>query len=722
MLSKILDGKRKSSSRRIGNQCRDARDWAGASDAYTQHLEVYNIDQAIWVQLGHAKKELGLLEDAARAYQTAVDLDDRDIDANIHLADVLRRLGDGEAALAVYERVNNIAPNSEALLHIRSLRKDSRATSAVGLGTGTTFFAIQDLFGYLKAHVTMSGIQRVQAGIALHAIRDPNIDVRFILSNVGSDIQTLPAGEFWMVDNTELMRIIDYASGKNVDHETLRLMLISCEDGAERVRPLAGSTVILLGAFWGLGNSVQNFVHSKREGVRIGAYVYDIIPVTHPEFCDDALVTDFSMAICELCATADFILTISDATKTELTNFIAKNRGRAIPMATVPLAHHLTRETDHSVVWPKQLSRVQGKRYVAYVSTIEGRKNHLYVINSWRRLMAEGVNVPDLVFVGRHGWKISALTDVLKATNNLNGRLHIAHNLSDGELNAIYANCEFSVFTSFVEGWGLPVGESLFHGRPCVAADTSSIPEVGGELVDYIDPFNLTQGVEVFRKMITDRAYLRSRVEAIRDHFTPRTWTDVGADFLEKTKSLQDVNVSSFSMKLKEGEAYTLKAHGNERVNVKTYFHKLSRLMIDSEFFYHKEDHGVWMRGANPSISIATEAAPETSVLVYMRLSIAPGALECRLTILDQMTDTETGSIRCKDLSQEGGTIRLPAKVGKDGAIHLRFDVTGPYSGMPGDKRDFAVGLSSIGYAQPQNITARQELLEVMNLRDLAAC
>ncbi|WP_242153893.1 glycosyltransferase family 4 protein [Sphingomonas sp. BAUL-RG-20F-R05-02] len=721
MLSKFLNKRSRANDRRTGNQCRNAHDWVGASAAYARHLVVNRTDQPIWVQLGHAYKEQGLLTEAANAYQAAVDLDSRDADASIHLADVLRRLGRGEDALAAYERVNDIAPNVESMQQIRLLRRDTKAIEALGLGEGTTFFAIQDLFGYLKAHVTMSGIQRVQAGIAMHAIRDTDIDVRFILSNVGPETPALPAGEFWMVDNAEMMRAIDYASGRQVDHETLRAMLMACEDAAERVRPLEGSTIILLGAFWGLGNSIQNFVRSKRDGVRIGAYVYDIIPVTHPEFCDDALVTDFTMAICELCGTADFVLTISDATRIALTDFITENGGRPIPMTTVPLAHHLTREAGHSVAWPEQLRRVKGKPYVAYVSTIEGRKNHLYVINAWRRLIAEGVDVPDLVFVGRHGWKIGALTDVLTATENLGGRLHIAHNLSDGELNAVYAGCEFSVFTSFVEGWGLPVGESLFHGRPCIASNTSSIPEVGGDLVDYVDPFNLTQGVKVFRRMITDRGYLRSRVEAIRDRFIARTWNDVGADFLEKIKLHQDTPITPFTATLKEGENFSFQVYPGDRVDTHRYFQRLNRLLAESAFFYAAEDHGIWMRGANPELSIATDMAAGTSLLVYLKLSIAPGALECRLKISDIASDTETASIGLHDLRHAGGAIRMPAVVGKDGALHLRFNVIGSYSQLPGEVRNYAIGLRSIGYAQVDNTLARQELIEAMTLQDLAA-
>lgn len=720
MLSELVGAKRKATYRRKGNQCRDARDWVGAAKAYRQHVDLNPSDQPIWVQLGHALKEQGLLEEAADAYQQAVDLAIDDGDANLHLADLLRRLGRGEEALAAYERVNRASPNLESAQKARLLRRDPKATTAVELGDGTVFFAIQDLFGYLKAHVTMSGIQRVQAGIALHAIRDAATDARFILSNIGDGEFALPPGEFWMVDNAQMLRVIEYASGDQVNHDTLRAMLIACEDSAERVQPVQGATIILLGAFWGLGDTVQRFVRFKRAGVRLGAYVYDIIPVTHPEFCDDALVTDFSMSICELCAIADFILTISDATQDALKAFIVENGGREIPMMTVPLAHHLTREVDDAPVWPKQLRRVEGKRYVAYISTIEGRKNHLYVVNAWRRLMAEGVDVPELVFVGRHGWKIGALKDVLTATDNLQGKLHIAHNLSDAELNAVYAGADFTVFTSFVEGWGLPIGESLFHGRPCVASNTSSIPEVGGEFVDYVDPFNLTNGVDVFRRMITDRGYVRSRANAIRDHFKPRTWGDVGSDFLAKVKLLQDSPISRFKAMLEPGQTFSFKVSRGGRINISRYFRQLNRLFAESADFYGAENFGVWMRGKTPELSVPTVMKAETQVMVYIKLVAAPHAMDCQFRIVDQTTDTETALVEMRDVLHHGSVVRMKATVGADEAIHLRFEVVGPYTVPDGDGRDFAIGLRAMAYADPENLLARQELTEAMMFFDLA--
>jgi len=58
----------------------------------------------------------------------------------------------------------------------------------------------------------------------------------------------------------------------------------------------------------------------------------------------------------------------------------------------------------------------------------------------------------------------------------------LVENPSDEELAYLYKNSLFTVFPSYYEGWGLPIGESLWFGKPVVASNTSSMREVGGML------------------------------------------------------------------------------------------------------------------------------------------------------------------------------------------------------------------------------------------------
>ena len=103
---------------------------------------------------------------------------------------------------------------------------------------------------------------------------------------------------------------------------------------------------------------------------------------------------------------------------------------------------------------------------------------------------------------------------------------------------ALYKATLFTVFPSFVEGWGLPVGESLMFGRPCVASNASSVPEVAGDFVEYIDPFNDHDGYEKILRFVEDREYLEERAQRIKNEFRPREWGDVAKDMIATVQSL----------------------------------------------------------------------------------------------------------------------------------------------------------------------------------------
>jgi len=93
----------------------------------------------------------------------------------------------------------------------------------------------------------------------------------------------------------------------------------------------------------------------------------------------------------------------------------------------------------------------------------------------------------------------------------------------------LYRSCLFSVFISAKEGWGLPIGEGLWFGRPVVCSRGSSEPEVGGELADYEDISAPEALVEALTRLSTDIGYRERRAAQIANSKL-RTWGDVSDD------------------------------------------------------------------------------------------------------------------------------------------------------------------------------------------------
>jgi glycosyltransferase involved in cell wall biosynthesis len=131
-----------------------------------------------------------------------------------------------------------------------------------------------------------------------------------------------------------------------------------------------------------------------------------------------------------------------------------------------------------------------------------------------------------LIFAGQIGWSVDDLLADLTASNYLAGKIELRPGLSDAELRQAYRCCLFTVFPSLSEGWGLPIAESLMHGKFCVASNRTSIPEVGGSLIDYFDPSNDDDALAKIERLLLDPGYLTAREARLLAEYRPRTWAD----------------------------------------------------------------------------------------------------------------------------------------------------------------------------------------------------
>jgi glycosyltransferase involved in cell wall biosynthesis len=294
-------------------------------------------------------------------------------------------------------------------------------------------------------------------------------------------------------------------------------------DFSSVVRP--GDILVSLGAPWGVPHYMKHVAEAKqRYGIKYAILVHDLIPIEYESFVEQQHVIQFRSWLEGAIALSDVVLTISEHSRDVLVR-LAETIGWRLPRVEVvkpgsglndrPLERNQT-----AIGFPP--------RYVLYVSTIEIRKNHRLLVNVWRRLLKQhGADfVPTLIFVGKLGWLIDDLLADLAASNYLDGKIMLVSDLSDAELRECYRSCLFTVFPSFCEGWGLPVAESLAQGKFCVASNRTSIPEVGGGLIDYFDPTNEDDAFNKIERLLLDLDYLIEREAQLRTEYRPRTWAD----------------------------------------------------------------------------------------------------------------------------------------------------------------------------------------------------
>ncbi len=123
--------------------------------------------------------------------------------------------------------------------------------------------------------------------------------------------------------------------------------------------------------------------------------------------------------------------------------------------------------------------------FVLAVGTLEPRKNLPRLVAAYCSLEEQLQQRHRLVVVGALGWETG---ETLQALRSLGERCTMLGYVSDAELSELYRRCAVFCYPSLGEGFGLPVLEAMSAGAAVITSDLSSLPEVGGEAVEYIQP------------------------------------------------------------------------------------------------------------------------------------------------------------------------------------------------------------------------------------------
>ncbi|QFZ61862.1 glycosyltransferase family 4 protein [Pseudomonas aeruginosa PA99] len=260
-----------------------------------------------------------------------------------------------------------------------------------------------------------------------------------------------------------------------------------------RATPLehrAGDQLVLLDSSWH-ADFFPLAERLKSEGVGIVSVIYDLIPLTHPQFCDAGLVKVFNHWFDWIAATADGYVAISetirDEVRAEMLRRIGPEKVAQRWFDYFHLGSELDLVEDGASVEPDLLRMFKAKAPVfLMVSTIEPRKNHGYLLDAFERAWAQGSQVR-LCIAGRIGWKCEALVERVRQHPELNKRLFMFNDLSDKSLEYAYSHAASLVFPSYVEGFGLPLVEAMQRGLPAMGSDIPVFREIGGEFMAYFD-------------------------------------------------------------------------------------------------------------------------------------------------------------------------------------------------------------------------------------------
>jgi alpha-1,2-rhamnosyltransferase len=253
---------------------------------------------------------------------------------------------------------------------------------------------------------------------------------------------------------------------------------------------------ILPDAYWTRRGVWKAAAKARQSGATTATVIYDLIPLTHPQYVGQKRTEGFRKYLHQAIEHSDLIVAISKTVEDELNAYIAKNRSE---FARVPIdVRHVTLGAELKLVegevrdHVKELfapkSSVDGHANPPYlmVATFDPRKNHHYLLDAFDMLWA---NHPELklCLVGRVGSLCEDVVHRIRSHPALGTQLFAIHDMKDAELQFCYQACRGVIFPSIVEGFGLPIVDSLWFGKKTFASDTPIHREVGRNDCTYFD-------------------------------------------------------------------------------------------------------------------------------------------------------------------------------------------------------------------------------------------
>lgn len=690
-------------NRALGDQARDAGDWSAAVEHYSAHLAAHPNDFEIWVQKGNCSKELREFDIAIEAYRKAIARNPNDADVFLQQGHALKMSGARGEAIKSYKHALELDPElSAAAQELRALgvRSDSIAARHRPLHVDVT-----DLLFYLRAHMNVSGIQRVIASFVRTVHENRREQPYASISFVTVDWEYQKVNEIELAD---LFRVVEIVSSASKTRESLDRVINTCLSSNVSASFRKDDVYFIVGAFWVSPSYERIFFDLKEQGVSVGIYIYDLIPVMHRKFVTRDLAEGFTKCLYEMMPLCDFAYTISDFVADELRGFVKENFGRDLPISSVKLAHEIERAEEDESAIGKYILDLTRERYVLCVGTIETRKNHQYLVNIWRKLIDDGLNPPNLIMVGRWGWRVQDLKEQLEESDYLQGKVIVLDSISDPELAHLYQHCEFSAFPSFVEGWGLPVGESLAYGRPCIASNMSSIPEVGGDFVRYIDPNDLNMGFDVFKNAICDEASLKEWTRRIESEFEPVTWKAVTLELCSKLLEAARSDGERGPRAYYRAEQGIVAPIGSE---LRDLLSKRNSAIINAPLvrgsgWHPLESWGCWARSRSCSVRFGADLPDGARVTVGLKFRF-PSPTR---VVVNVSTNGEHVA-RLTDFGPKSNW-RFVSTTVSNQLVELTFNCIGEVAVPPQEKRSLFLGIEAFSFAANESVENRFSMLQ----------
>lgn len=237
--------------------------------------------------------------------------------------------------------------------------------------------------------------------------------------------------------------------------------------------------------------------------------IYDLFPLTHPKTAPSRYTPFiYKYLLPQVLKRTDRIIAGSKNTKRDLLNYFPHLKSKI----TVIYA-----AADKSFGKIENLKKIKRKYkldspFIFSLGILNPRKNLVTLIQAFSKLKNQGLK-HKLVIGGQKGWRFE---NIFRQARELVKKEEVIFTgfIPNQDSPYFYNLADLFVFPSLYEGFGIPILEAMACGCPVITSNISSMPEVGGNAVLFVNnPLDAEEIANKINQILTNSSFKKDLVK-----------------------------------------------------------------------------------------------------------------------------------------------------------------------------------------------------------------
>lgn len=266
--------------------------------------------------------------------------------------------------------------------------------------------------------------------------------------------------------------------------------------------------------------------------------IHDLFPIDHPECYSKAYAHWYGVLLRRQVARALHLIAVSEYTKSRIVDRLGCDPQR-ITVIPNGLTTGCERVEQPAIDKAYSALELPSRRYVLTLSSLEPRKNLRTTLKAWKMVHDR---LPSDVWLVIGGPKADRAVYAQHEVEADLPRVSFTGYVPDEHLAGLYSGASLFLFPSLAEGFGIPLLEAMACGVRSITSNTSSLPEVGGDAVTYIDPLDAKALAEAIETELRNGASPDAPAQDAMARAKQFTWDKAAAttrETLERAASVE---------------------------------------------------------------------------------------------------------------------------------------------------------------------------------------